>query len=52
MAPDLPGVVAQEVAEVWEGEGEAPGGWEAPVLGLASVGIVFAPIAEPECPIR
>ena len=52
MAAELPGVVAQEVAEVWEEEVEVVAGWGAPALGLAPVGIVFAPIAELECPIR
>ena len=52
MEPDLPGVVAREVAGVWEGEEEARAGWEAAVLAPALAASAFALIAEPGCPIR
>ena len=45
MEPDLPGVVAQAVAEVWEEE-EVLAGWEVINLAPVPAGIVSALIAE------
>jgi hypothetical protein len=52
MELDLPGVVVQEVAEVWEGEEQGQAGWEVIDLEPVPVGIVSALIAELEYPIR
>lgn len=52
MAPDLPGVVVPAVVEV---SAEAVGvlaEWAVTARGLAQAGIVSAPTAEPEYPIR
>ena len=48
----LPGVVAQEVAEVLAGEEEELAGWEVADPEPVPLGIVSALIAELEYPIR
>jgi hypothetical protein len=52
MELDLPGVVVQVVAEVWEGGEQGQAGWEVVDLELVPVGIVSALIVELEYPIR
>jgi uncharacterized membrane protein len=52
MAPALPGGAVRAVEEVQEEVRKVLAGWEALSLELALVGIVYAPIAEPEYPIR
>ena len=52
MAPDLLEGAVRALEEVLVGEAVVVAGWEATGPGLVPVGIVSAPIAEPECPIR
>lgn len=52
MEPDLPGVVVRVEEEVLAEEVGVEAGWEVIDLELVLVGIVSAPVAELECPIR
>jgi len=52
MAPDLPGGVVRVQEEVLAEEVGVVAGWEVADLELVPVGIVSAPIAELEYPIR
>ena len=52
MAPALPVGVVRALEEVSAEEVLVVAGWDALGLELVQVGIVSAPIAELECPIR